>query len=141
MPEAQALLEDCLSWVFRSVGVRVRVAQAPSTDLARLRDEHSMRVSLRMTTSDGVEEEAGGYVMMGDDVAHGARNLFDGIQNGLDEGAMWGRAVPPCGAHPRHPAELEVKGSTVRLRCSVDAASWYEDYPGRLDVRLTTRDE
>ncbi|MGC5628439.1 hypothetical protein ACPYO6_09375 [Georgenia sp. Z1344] len=132
-PAVIGLVEACLTWAFRSAGVTVAVVPgepAPG-------DHPTVRVAVsgpRLTEPFSYDRELVG-------MSHGtascaAATIFEDVQNYLDEGELYGLPVPPCGAHPRHPANLDPHGTTVRLRCSADAADWFEDFPGLLDVSV-----
>ncbi len=61
-----------------------------------------------------------------------AEHIVDQVQQELSQGPLWGRPVPPCAAHPRHPANAEAAGDDgLRLRCSVDPSAWYQDIAAR----------
>ncbi|MGC5616606.1 hypothetical protein [Georgenia sp. Z1491] len=133
-PAVTALLEVCLTWAFRSVGVTVAVSAAGPTP----GDHPDVRVAVGGPRLDAPFE----YVrsLVGSmSASHAAATIFDDVQNYLDEGELYGVPVPPCDAHPGHPANLDAHGMTVRLRCSVEPGSWFEDFPGQLDVGVVAQ--
>lgn len=66
-----------------------------------------------------------GFPLSGEpDFGHSLLQLFDTVQQEVGEDQLWGCPLPPCGAHPGHPANAALRPGGLELYCPQDRDGW-----------------